>query len=243
MSDFNKKVAILQSNYIPWRGYFDLIASVDEFIVYDDMQYTKNDWRNRNRIRTAHGTQWLTIPVRRTKLQQRIRDTQVMDRRWAARHWRTLSQTYARAPHFEFGCEVLAALYTEAASLDYLSEINLLFLKTICNSLGIHTRITSSAHYPYDMLADRTTRLVQLLQAANSTSYLSGPAARQYLDLQQMKTAAIEVKWMDYSTYAAYPQVHGEPFDPAVSVVDLLFNLGSAASRYVRASRPVIAGT
>ncbi len=239
--DFKKKVAILQSNYIPWRGYFDLIASVDEFIVYDDMQYTKNDWRSRNRIRTPHGTQWITIPVRRTKLEQRIRDTQIMDRRWAPRHWRTLSQAYARAPHLQFGSELLAGLYTEAASLDYLSEINLLFLKAICDSLGIHTRITCSSDYAYDPVADRTTRLVQLLQATNATSYLSGPAAQQYLDQEQMSAAGIALEWMNYNNYLPYPQVHGEPFEPAVSIIDLLFNVGPAASRYVRAGSGSIA--
>ena len=239
MSGFNnssKKVAILQSNYLPWRGYFDLIASVDEFIIYDDMQYTKNDWRNRNRIRTAHGTQWLTVPVRRNTLQQRIRDTQVMDRRWAARHWRTLSQAYARAPHFEFGRSLLAALYTEAASLECLSDINLLFLAAICKQLGIRTRISRSSDYAYDPTADRTARLVQMLQAVGGTGYLSGPAARQYLAEQQMAAAGIGVQWMSYSGYPEYPQVHGVPFEPAVSIVDLLFNTGPAAAQYIRAA-------
>jgi len=231
-----KKVAILQSNYIPWRGYFDLIASVDEFIIYDDMQYTKNDWRNRNRIRTAHGTQWLTIPVRRNSLQQRIRDTHVMDKRWASRHWRTLSQVYARAPHFQFGCDLLSDLYIEAASLDHLSAINLLFLKTICNSLGIYTCITSSSDYCYDLQANRTTRLIQLLKATGGISYLSGPAARQYLDQKQMREAGIEVSWIDYNGYQTYPQIHGNAFEPAVSIVDLLFNMGPAAAQYLRSS-------
>jgi hypothetical protein len=234
MPDSVKKVAILQSNYLPWRGYFDLIASVDEFIVYDDMQYTKNDWRNRNRIRTAHGTQWLTVPVRRNTLQQRICDTQVMDRRWAAQHWRTLSQAYARAKHFQFGRELLAGLYATAAELDYLTDINLLFLTTICEQLGIGTRISRCSDYAYDPTADRTARLVQLVRAVGGSGYLSGPAARQYLDEQQLAEAGITVEWMDYTIYPTYPQVHGGPFEPAVSIVDVLFNLGPAAAQYVR---------
>ncbi|UOQ67224.1 WbqC family protein [Hymenobacter volaticus] len=236
MSGFKRKVAILQSNYIPWRGYFDLIASVDEFIVYDDMQYTKNDWRNRNRIRTAHGTQWLSIPVRRNTLHQSIRDTHVMDLRWAPRHWRTLSQAYTRASCFQFGRDVLADLYVQAASLNYLSEINLLFLRSICAALGFSTRISCSSDYTYDLLADRTTRLVQLLQAVNGNYYLSGPAAQVYLNQQQMTTAGIEVQWMDYSGYKPYQQVHGEPFESAVSIVDLLFNMGPAATCYLSTS-------
>lgn len=238
MPDSLKKVVILQSNYLPWRGYFDLMASVDEFIVYDDMQYTKNDWRNRNRIRTAHGTQWLTVPVRRNALQQRIRDTQVMDRGWAARHWRTLSQAYARAAHFQFGRELLADLYTKAAGLDYLTDINLLFLTAICEQLGIRTRISRCSDYPYDTTADRTTRLVQLIQAAGGTSYLSGPAARQYLAEEQLAAAGIEVEWMEYAGYPMYQQVHGGPFESAVSIVDVLFNAGPAAAQYVRKASP-----
>lgn len=236
MPESVKKVAILQSNYLPWRGYFDLIASVDEFIVYDDMQYTKNDWRNRNRIRTAHGTQWLTVPVRRHTLQQRIRDTQVMDRRWAAQHWRTLSQAYARAPHFQFGRELLAGLYTQAAELEYLTDINLLFLTAICEQIGIRTRISRCSDYAYDPTADRTARLVQLVQAVGGTRYLSGPAARQYLAKDQLTEAGIGVEWMDYAGYPAYPQVHGGPFEPAVSIVDVLFNVGPAAAQYLRKS-------
>ncbi|UOG76008.1 WbqC family protein [Hymenobacter tibetensis] len=243
MPDFNKKVAILQSNYIPWRGYFDLIASVDEFIVYDDMQYTKNDWRNRNRIRTAHGTHWLTIPVRRTTLQQRIRDTKVMDQRWATQHWRTLSQAYARAAHFQFGCELLADLYTAATALERLSEINLLFLTAICKALGIQTRLTPCSAYDYDPVADRTTRLMQLLHAAGGTSYLSGPAAKQYVNQEQMLAAGITVHWMDYNGYLPYNQVHGGPFEPAVSIVDVIFNAGPTASQYIRASSNYAAGT
>jgi hypothetical protein len=229
-----RKVAILQSNYLPWRGYFDLIASVDEFIVYDDMQYTKNDWRNRNRIRTAQGTQWLTVPVRRNTLQQRIRDTQVMDRRWAIQHWRTLSQAYARAAHFQFGRELVADLYNKAAELSYLTDINLLFLTSICEPLGIRTRISRCSDYSYDLTADRTTRLVQLVRAVSGNSYLSGPAARQYLNEEQLSEAGIRVEWMDYAGYPLYPQVHGGPFEPAVSIVDVLFNTGPAAAHYVR---------
>ncbi|MBO0357362.1 WbqC family protein [Hymenobacter sp. BT186] len=233
MPELLKKVAVLQSNYLPWRGYFDLIASVDEFIVYDDMQYTKNDWRNRNRIRTAHGTQWLTVPVRRNTLQQRIRDTQVMDRRWADKHWRTLSQAYARASHFQFGREVLADLYAQAAELEYLTDINVLFLTAICDKLGIRTRISRCSDYAYDPTADRSTRLVQLVQAVGGNSYLSGPAARQYLAEEQLTKAGIGVSWMEYAGYPTYPQVHGGPFEPAVSIVDVLFNMGPAAAQYV----------
>jgi hypothetical protein len=171
-------------------------------------------------------------------LQQRIRDTQVMDRRWADRHWRTLSQAYARATHFQFGCELLASLYTKATALDYLTDINQLFLTAICEQLGIRTRISRCSDYTYDLTADRTTRLVQLVQAVGGNSYLSGPAARQYLREEQLSEAGIEVAWMDYAGYSTYPQVHGGPFEPAVSIIDVLFNTGPAAAHYVRKTSP-----
>lgn len=107
-----KKVAILQSNYIPWKGYFDLIGAVDEFILYDDMQYTRRDWRNRNQIKTPQGVQWLTVPVRvKGKYEQKIRDTEIDGSDWAVAHWKALVQNYARAPHFAEIAAWLEPLY------------------------------------------------------------------------------------------------------------------------------------
>lgn len=103
----DKKVAIVQSNYIPWKGYFDMIAAVDEFILYDDMQYTRRDWRNRNQIKTPQGPQWLTVPVKvKGKYLQTIRETEIDGVDWVEAHWKAIVQNYRRAPHFE---EVAAA--------------------------------------------------------------------------------------------------------------------------------------
>src|SRR5687768_234292 len=141
-----KRVAIVQSNYVPWKGYFDLIASVDEFILYDDVQYTRRDWRNRNRIKTAHGTAWLTIPVASRGLyHQLIRDVIVSDSTWAESHWNTLSHAYARATAFADLGPTIAAWYAAAARLARLSEINALFIREICALLGIRTALTRSS--------------------------------------------------------------------------------------------------
>ncbi|WP_221899167.1 WbqC family protein [Hymenobacter sediminicola] len=224
-----RKVAILQSNYIPWKGYFDLLNSVDDFIFYDEVQYTKNDWRNRNRIKTAQGVQWLTIPVRQEQLAQKISETRVDDLGWGARHWRTLAQNYSRAAYFEQYKEQLQELYCGPNS-EFLSQINQRFIRALNELLGIRTRLHSSIDF--QVHGDRTARLVELVQAVGGTEYVSGPAARVYLDADQFAQAGLGLRWMSYAGYPEYPQVHGS-FEHHVSVLDLLLNAGPAASRYM----------
>jgi len=230
-----KKVAILQSNYIPWKGYFDIIGSVDEFIFYDEVQYTKNDWRNRNKIKTAQGLAWLTIPVRQERLHQRINETVVFDRNWAVKHWRTLAQTYAKAASFATYKEQFEALYT-TLSTSYLSEINFALIQMICRLLGVQTKLSCSTDYCLPADLDKTERLVWLVQAAGGQEYLSGPAARNYLDEPQFTAAGIALSWMDYTGYPEYRQLHSPPFAHGVSVVDLLFNEGSHAPAFLKAN-------
>src|SRR5438093_8279424 len=127
-----RSVAIVQSNYIPWKGYFDMIAAVDEFILYDDVQYTRRDWRNRNKIKTASGVQWLTIPVEvKGKYTQRVRDVVVSEPAWARTHWRTLLHQYAAAPRFRELKDSVGGWYDAVADLKFLSEINEHFLRAI----------------------------------------------------------------------------------------------------------------
>lgn len=226
-----KKVAILQSNYIPWKGYFDLINMVDEFVIYDEMQYTKNDWRNRNKIKTPQGVSWLTIPVRQLHLNQRIDETEVFDAQWAVKHWRTISQTYAKAPHFQRYKAELEALYMTDNFVN-LSQINIAFIKQICKWLGITTKISSSTDY---VLAEgKTERLVQLVKDAGGTEYISGPAARDYLNTQLFEEENLKVTWMDYAGYPEYRQVGAAPFEHGVTVLDLLFNVGEKAPDYMK---------
>src|SRR5450830_435886 len=138
-----KKVAILQSNYIPWKGYFDMIAAVDEFILYDDMQYTRRDWRNRNQIKTPQGVQWLTVPVLvKGKYYQKIRDTQIEGADWMGAHWKALSQNYRRAKCFEEIAAWLEPLYF-SSSYTHVSQLNRRFIEAICHYMGINTAITN----------------------------------------------------------------------------------------------------
>jgi hypothetical protein len=236
-----KRVAIVQSNYIPWKGYFDLIATVDEFILYDDVQYTKRDWRNRNRIKTPAGPQWLTIPVVvKGKYEQRVRDVVVSDPAWARTHWRTLSHNYARAEHFRELKPAVEEWYSAAGDFTYLTEINEHFLRAICDVLQIRTTITRSSDYA---LADgRSERLLDLCIQAGARTYLSGPAARRYLDETLFEAAGVAVAWMSYDGYAEYPQLY-PPFEHAVSVLDLLFNAGRSARQYMKSGAGLDART
>jgi hypothetical protein len=229
-----KRVAIVQSNYIPWKGYFDLIRLSDEFILYDDVQYTRRDWRNRNVIKTPTGLQWLTIPVEvKGKYHQRIRDTRISDPDWGRKHWTTIFHNYAKAPFFGSYRGVLEALYLSARQ-QFLSDVNRTFIETIAPMVGIDTRIRWSSDYE---LADgRSERLLQLCLSAGATVYLSGPAAKGYLDEALFAEAGIRVDWMDYSGYPEYPQLFGE-FQHGVTILDLLFNTGPDTARYMKSKR------
>jgi hypothetical protein len=226
-----KRIAIVQSCYIPWKGYFDLINLVDEFILYDDRQYTRRDWRNRNRIKTPQGSQWLTIPVEvKGRYTQRIDQTVISDPDWAEKHWKTLAQNYASASCFHDYAEYVETLYASAKE-PMLSVVNRRFLETICDLLGIETKLSWSTDYEAE--GTRTGRLINLCNLAGATSYLSGPRAREYLDAALFDRAGIELKYIDYSRYPEYQQPH-PPFDHAVTVLDLLFSVGENAPRYMK---------
>ena len=228
-----KRVAIVQSNYVPWRGYFDLIASVDEFILLDDVQYAKGGWRNRNRIKTAGGPIWLTIPVHSSG-RRRIDEVEIADLSWAERHLKTLAQAYGRAPGYR-RCEPwLTEVYLEARYTT-LSEVNRAFLGRICAELGIPTRLTESRRYAAG--GNKSRRVLELCQAAGADEYVSGPAARSYLDESLFERAGIGVRWFSYPDYPRYPQLH-PPYEARLSILDLLLNTGPDAPRYLAAAPP-----
>jgi hypothetical protein len=226
-----KRVAIVQSNYVPWRGYFDMIGSVDEFILLDDAQYTRRDWRNRNRIKTPQGPAWLSIAVEaKGKYTQAIRETRVADVQWPDRHWSTLRHAYARADGFAHVAGFVEELYATVPS-PMLSDINHHFLTQVCERLGISTPITWSSDYRAE--GARTERLLDLCRKAGASEYVSGPAARAYLDESLFTHEAISVSWFEYGPYEEYDQVH-PPFEPQVSILDVLLNTGEEAARLVR---------
>ncbi|TWO28308.1 WbqC family protein [Campylobacter lanienae] len=230
----SKKIAILQSNYIPWKGYFDIIASVDEFIFYDEMQYTKNDWRNRNKIKTPNGLHWLSIPVAtKGHLSQdvRIMDAKIVDKKWANSHWNTIKQFYRKTPYFNDYSDIFEKIYKECKQEEYLCKVNYKFIYAINEILRIKTKISFSQDY--GLIDGKTERLVDLVKKASGTEYLSGPAAKDYIDEKLFKEANIKLSWMDYSNYPEYPQLY-PPFEHGVSILDLIFNCGPEARKYMK---------
>ncbi|HLG55031.1 MAG TPA: WbqC family protein [Vicinamibacterales bacterium] len=227
----HKRVAIVQSSYIPWKGYFDLIRAADEFILLDDVQFTKRDWRSRNRIKTKDGLHWLTIPVHtKGRYEQRIMDTTISESSWGERHWQTIQSAYARTAFFDAYAPSVRALYEKPVS-EKLSEVNRSLIDVICRALGIATPIRwSSEYHPSE---GRNERLIDLCLKAGATDYLSGPSARGYMDEAAFARAGVTVQFVDYSGYSEYPQPY-PPFEHAVSALDLLFCTGPRAIDYLK---------
>lgn len=223
------KVAILQSNYIPWKGYFDLINSVDVFVLYDEVQYTKNDWRNRNKIKTKNGAEWITIPVSHKSSSQKICETAITLHKWNKKHWNTLMTNYGKAAFFDELKDQLKEFYMGQNS-KFLSVINHNFIQFICDYLNIETRIIDSREL--NLQGDRSSRLLDACEKLNATHYLSGPSAKDYLDTALFKSQNIEVEWMEYKDYPEYNQLH-PPFEHGVSILDMLFNLGKDTPKYM----------
>jgi len=225
----NKKIAIIQSNYIPWKGYFDIINSVDEFVIYDDVQYTKNDWRNRNKIKTPNGVQWLAIPViHNTSL--RIKDVKVLNNLWRRKHWNSLIGNYTKAKYFKDFKEQFEFLYLRNTE-EYLSEINFVFLKEINKILNIKTTITWV--WDYNLEGDKIERIINICKQANANEYLSGPSAKNYIDEDIFIKNNIKLSWIDYTDYQEYDQLY-PPFEHGVSIIDLIFNEGENAIKYMK---------
>jgi len=197
------------------------------------MQYTRRDWRNRNKVKTPAGPVWLTIPVDvKGKYLQKIKDTRIADPAWPEGHWKTIVHNYAKAACFREYHDAFAELFLGCRE-EYLSQVNHRFITAICGMLGIGTRLTWSMDY--GVIEGKTERLVDLCRKAGATEYLSGPSARGYVDEDLFRAAGIGVRWMDYDGYPEYPQVH-PPFDHAVSVVDLILNTGPDARKYMKAA-------
>jgi len=227
-----KSIAIIQSNYIPWKGYFDIIRMVDEFMLFDEAQYTRRDWRNRNKIKTPQGPQWLTIPVQvKGKFHQRIDETLVSDHAWIDDHLKSIKHNYARAGAFKEVYPLVENLYHSVSHTARLSDVNLTLLRGLSDLIGIQTPLTWSTDY--QSVEGKTDRLISLCQQAGADEYLSGPSARSYMDEALFQSAGIKLTYIDYSGYPEYAQIH-PPFDHGVSLLDLLLNVGIAdAPRYL----------
>ncbi|GLS32777.1 WbqC-like protein family protein [Mesorhizobium albiziae] len=231
-----KMLVILQSNYIPWKGYFDLLAAADEFFIFDEVQFTRRDWRNRNKLIVAGQPRWLTIPVQtKGRYDAPIDEIEVMGSRWAREHWQTISLNYRRAPFFEEIAPRLEAAYHNAENLTLLTEINELFLKELALILGIRTPLVRDRSVPRTT-NDPTARLVEICVSRGATDYLSGPAAKSYIDRAQFDAARIRLHYANYTGYPVYDQ--GSPaFEHGVSMIDTLMQCGTAARGHLKSIR------
>lgn len=229
------KVAVIQSNYIPWKGYFDIIHDVDLFVFYDDIQYTKNDWRNRNKVKTSQGLCWLTIPVG-SREDRLIYEVEINDNSWTKKHWETIKQSYSKAPFFRMYKDFFESVYLNT-KWNNLSELNQFLIKTISMEfLGIETKFTDSRQYHAE--GHKLDRLIDMLSKVNAELYISGPTAKDYIDETKFSHAGIQLVYKDYAGYPEYPQLF-PPFEHAVSILDILFNCGPAAADYIWGWRKV----
>jgi len=229
-----KTIAILQSNYLPWRGYFDIIAAVDEFLIFDEVQFTRRDWRNRNRIMVQGAPHWLTIAVKtKGQFEVPINEVEVVDPSWAAKHWRTIATAYGKADHFPRYRDALELAYAQAAGLTLLSAINELFLKLLMGFLDLPPDRVGTATAVPRQAQTPTDRLVEICVARGADTYLSGPAAKAYIEAEKFERAGVALRYADYAGYPPYDQ-KAPAFEPGVSMLDALMRCGPAARTHLK---------
>ncbi len=227
------KAVILQPSYIPWRGYFDQIRQADVFVFYDDVQYDRRGWRNRNRIKTRQGPQWLTIPVLARGAQTEgipIRHIRVCwDEDWATAHWKAIRHAYAQAPFFKTYAAQVEEMYGQRP--EYLADFTIDLSVRLAHLLGIDTPRFLRSSELEGVRGSKTARLLSVLQKVGADTYLSGPSAREYIEEDLFRQAGIGLEYMTYN-YPEYPQLY-PPFNGQVSILDLLFMTGGKALEYL----------
>lgn len=231
-----KSALISQSNYIPWSGFFSLIFKSQEYILLDDVQFTRRDWRNRNKIKIGEKSHWLSIPLNNKGqyANSRILDMKIWDENWTSSHLAKIDNAYRYAPYWQESKPEIHRIYNEARKLETLTSVNYYFLNEFCKLLKIECRLSQSTeHYTLAQLDsfNPSERLVKLVQATNSQIYLTGPSAKNYIDLALFDQAGIEVLFADYEKLLTYPQ-GGSSFSKYVSIIDLIANVGFEAAPF-----------
>lgn len=223
------RVVVNQPTYIPWMGYFAMIDIADVFVFYDDVQFSVQSWQQRNRIKTGNGTQWLTVPIKKD-FGQRICDVRIdTDQIWRKKHWKSIEQAYSSAPCFsEYG-----AYLTDIYDVYWLklSDFNIYAIRWISELLDIRQPLWKRSS-DIQTEGNKTDRLLPILREVGCSEYISGLAAKNYLDVEKLESEGIKVKWFDYE-HPAYPQIRGE-FISHLSVIDLILNNGKESINYIR---------
>ena len=224
-----RTLVVLQPGYLPWLGFFDQMRRSDIFVFYDDVQFDKNGWRNRNRIKSPSGPHWLTVPVRVASLSQRIYETEIDTRQpWARKHLGTIKQFYGKAPYLKRYLPELEELLM-GRTWERLIELDVAVIELLCGWLGIKREMARSSELGIE--GERSERLLNICLAMGASRYLSGNAAKVYLDTEMFTRHGIEVLWQDYE-HPVYPQQHGE-FVPFLSALDLVLNCGDESTAII----------
>ncbi len=227
------RIGVIQSNYVPWRGYFDFIREVDLFVFYDDQQFSKGSWRNRNKIKTPAGLKWLSVPVKHERLSQLICDTRIeYSTDWQMNHLNQFTESYRKTPFFPDAHDLLRDAFSFRDGT--ISELNVRLVHLICAYFGIGTPMKFSKEY--SLTGEKTERLIDLFQKTGASTYLSGPSARDYLDESLFRKHGIRLEYKSYD-YPSYPQPWGA-FEGTVSILDLIANCGQESKELLRSSTP-----
>lgn len=226
-----RKVAILQPNYIPWKGVFDLISRVDCFVFYDDVQYTSKDWRNRNKIKTANGDLWLSVPVQtKGRRRQLISEAQIeTGTNWQEKHFRSIRNSYSRAPFFKQFEYLLEDLYLGREWLS-ISDLSIQSTMWLAKALDIEVEWHRSSDLGQEGAKDGE-RVLKICNLLGGNHFINGPSARDFIDESLFVERGVSLEFIDYD-YPQYPQLHG-PFVHQVSVLDVLFNCGPNSRKMV----------
>jgi len=222
------KIAVHQPQYLPWLGYFHKMMMADVFVFLDNVQFKKNEFQNRNRIKTKDRVIWLTVPVIH-RFPQLISEVMINNREnWRKKHLRTLEINYRKAPYFER----FFPIFVEGLEKEwvYLSPLNIYFVEKIAEALAIEKRFVVASELE-SLPEGATDRLVAICRKLGGNTYISGAGGRGYLELTKFEKAGIKVIFQEFK-HPVYPQLYGE-FEPYLSVVDLLFNLGEESGKII----------
>ena len=223
------RAVILQPMYLPWMGYFGLMDLADVFVFYDDVQFVERSWQRRNRIKMPNGDWiWLSVPIVK-KFGQKINEVRINNETdWSEKHWKSIKHAYNKAPYFKEYESLFRDLY--AMSWEYLVDLNICLIKEISKLLKINIKFVLSSEL--NVSGKKTERLINVLTKLGADEYISGPAAKEYIQPIEFKKSGIRLYWFEFN-HPVYPQLHGD-FIPYLSVIDLLFNTGPEAMEYIR---------
>ena len=223
------RVVILQPSFLPWKGYFHQIKRANVFVFLDDVQYDKHGWRNRNKIKTPQGAQWISVDVlTKGKFGQAIKDVAINNGvNWNERIWKAIKMNYQKCPYFrEHAAYLEEALFTK---WEMLSEFDMFLTKKIARELNLKAEFYQSSELHVD--GDKIERIINICKLFKADRYLTGPSARNYLVDDLFRRNGIVLEYQAYD-YRPYPQQYGE-FIGDVSIIDVLFNCGAESSRYI----------